>query len=140
MILLETNVVSEAMRRVPERAVIEWIDAQPLETLWLSVITVAELRAGLALLPPGRRRDGLHESIERNLLPSFAGRILPFGLECTDAYARLLAQARAAGIALGMADAFVAASAVASGFAVATRDTTPFLAAGLEVINPWTAA
>ncbi len=77
MILLDTNVVTEPFRRAPEARVIEWIDAQPLETLYLSAITVAELRAGVALLPAGRRRAGLHDSLERRVLPLFVGRVLP---------------------------------------------------------------
>jgi len=83
MILLDTNVVSEPLRPSPEIRVIEWIDAQPLETLYLSVITVAELRAGVALLPAGKRRTSLHEYLEKQVLPTFAGRVLPFDLACT---------------------------------------------------------
>lgn len=65
MILLDTNVVSEPLRPTPEAHVIEWIDAQPLETLFLSAVTVAELRAGVALLPSGKRRTGLQENLEK---------------------------------------------------------------------------
>ena len=80
MILLDTNLVSEPLRSSPAVRVIAWIDAQPLETLFLSAITVAELRAGVALLPEGKRRAGLHNSLETRLLPLFAGRVLPFDL------------------------------------------------------------
>jgi len=97
MILLDTNVVSEPLRPAPEASVIEWIDAQPLETLYLSAMTVAELRAGVALLPVGKRRDRLHEDLERRVLPSFVGRVLPFDLACTSAYAKLLVAVRKAG-------------------------------------------
>lgn len=137
MILLDTNVVSEPLRRAPEARVIEWIDAQPLETVYLSAITVAELRAGVALLPAGKRRAGLHDNLEKRVLPLFVGRVLPFDMACTNAYADLMAKTRAAGLAVGTADGYIAASAAANGFAVATRDTRPFQAAGLEVINPW---
>ncbi len=137
MILLDTNVVSEPLRRAPKTRVIEWIDAQPLETLYLSAITVAELRAGVALLPAGKRRAGLHEALEKRVLPLFVGRVLPFDIACTNAYAELMAKARAAGRAVGTADGYIAASAAANGFAVATRDTSPFQALGLSVINPW---
>ena len=137
MILLNTNVVSEPLRPAPEARVIEWLDAQPLETLYLSAMTVAELRAGVALLPAGRRRDRLHEYLETGVLPSFAGRVLPFDLACTNAYAQVLATARRAGSAIGTADALIAAVASVNGFTVATRDTSPFQAAGLTVINPW---
>lgn len=139
MILLDTNVVSEPLRHAPEGRVIAWIDAQPMETLFLSVITVAELRAGVAQLPAGRRRDGLHDSLEKQVLPLFAGRVLPFDLACTQAYAVLMAKARTAGLAIATADGYIAAIAAANGFAIATRDIGPFHAAGVAVINPWQA-
>lgn len=137
MILLDTNVVSEPLRHAPDARVIEWIDAQPLETLYLSAMTVAELRAGVALLPAGKRRAALHENFEKRVLPMFVGRVLPFNLACTSAYAELLATARKSGSGIETADACIAAVAVANGFTVATRDLSPFQAAGLTVINPW---
>lgn len=137
MILLDTNVVSEPLRPQPDSRVVAWIDAQPLETLFLSAITVAELRAGVALLPAGKRRTGLQESLETRVLRLFAGRVLPFDLGCTQAYAELMAKARASGLAIGSADGYIAAIAAAHGFAVATRDGGPFEAAGVTVINPW---
>jgi toxin FitB len=137
VILLDTNVVSEPLRAAPDARVIEWIDAQPLETLFLSAITVAELRAGVALLPAGKRRTGLNESLEKQVLPLFAGRVLAFDLACTQAYAKLMSAARAAGLAIASADGYIAAIAAANGFAVATRDTNPFKAADVAVIDPW---
>ena len=137
MILLDTKVVSEPLRHAPSARVIEWIDAQPLETLYLSAITVAELRTGVALLPAGKRRASLHDDLEKRVLPLFVGRVLPFDMACTNAYAELMAKARAAGLAVGTADGYLAASAAANGFTVATRDTRPFQAVGLEVIDPW---
>ena len=141
MILLNTNVVSEPLRPAPDARVIEWIDGQPVETIFLSAITVAELRAGVALLPAGKRRSGLQQSLEKRVLPLFAGRVLPFDLACTKAYAELMAKARAAGFAIATADGYIAAIAVAvaNGLAVATRDAGPFRAAGAAVINPWQA-
>lgn len=137
MILLDTNVVSEPLRYAPDVRVIDWIDAQPLETLFLSAITVAELRAGVALLPAGKRRSGLRDSLEKRVLPLFAGRVLAFELSCTQAYAALMAKARTAGRAIAVADGYTAAIAAANGFAVATRDAGPFRAVGVSVINPW---
>ena len=137
MILLDTNVVSEPLRRAPDARVTEWIDAQALETLFLSAITVAELRAGLALLPSGKRQIGLQESLETRVLPLFSGRVLPFDLGCTQAYADLMAMARSSGLAISSADGYIAAIAATNGLTVATRDTAPFNAAGVAVINPW---
>ncbi|MGC4397508.1 type II toxin-antitoxin system VapC family toxin [Hydrogenophaga sp. T2] len=139
MILLDTNVVSEPLRQTPDAGVVAWIDAQPLETLFLAAITVAELRAGVAFLPAGKRRTGLRDNLETRVLPLFAGRILPFDLACTQAYADLMTKARSSGLAIASADGYIAAIAAANGFAVATRDTSPFRAAGVSVIDPWQA-
>jgi predicted nucleic acid-binding protein len=137
MILLDTNVVSEALRPAPDARVIAWIDAQALETLYLSSMVVAELRSGVSLLPAGKRRNSLHERLEKRVLPAFAGRVLAFDMACTSAYAELLATARKAGSGIETADACTAAVAFVNGLAVATRDVSPFKAAGLTVINPW---
>ncbi len=129
--------VSEPLRPAPDNRVVAWIDAQALETLFLSAITVAELRAVVALLPAGKRRAGLQESLETPVLPLFAGRVLPFDLGCTQAYAELMAKAPASGPTIASADGYIAAIAAANGLAVATRDTGPFEAVGAAVINPW---
>jgi predicted nucleic acid-binding protein len=140
MILVDTNVISEPLRKAPEVHVVEWIDAQPLETLFLSAITVAELRFGVASLPAGKRRNGLHESLETRVLPLFAGRVLAFELASTHNYAQLMTKARTRGFSIATADGYIAATAAANGMAVATRDTAAFEAAGVPVINPWHAA
>jgi predicted nucleic acid-binding protein len=137
MILVDTNVISEPLRKTPDAVVIEWIDAQALETLYLSAITVAELRFGVASLPAGKRRDRLHESMENRVLPLFTGRVLAFDLPASQAYAQLMSRARAAGLAIGAADGYIAATAAANRMAVATRDAAAFEAAGIPVIDPW---
>ena len=138
MILLDTNVVSEPLKASNDPNVLAWIDAQMVETLYLSTISLAELRFGIAALPEGKRRDTLHTRFEQQVLPLFAGRILPFDENASQAYAMLRARARAAGQAIAPTDGYIAAIAAAHGFSVATRDTSPFEAAGLAVINPWT--
>ncbi len=80
MILLDTNVISEQFRAVPSETVIGWLSRQPLETLYLASMTVAELRAGVALMPVGKRRTVLSDSIEQQVLPVFVGRVLPFDM------------------------------------------------------------
>ena len=137
MILIDTNVVSEPWKPKPDARVVAWLDAQAVETLYLSVITVAELRFGIAAMPAGKRRTSLGDRMERTLLPLFSARILPFDLPATKAYAELMMRARSAGKAIGRADGYIAAIAAANGLTIATRDTTPFEATGLEVINPW---
>lgn len=137
MIILDTNVMSEPLRQTPENRVIEWINEQVLETLYLSAITVAELRFGMASLPTGKRRDKLQASLEKRVLPLFAGRVLPFDMLASQAYGELMAKARAAGSAIGTADGYIAATAAANNMMVATRDVSPFEAAGVGIINPW---
>ncbi|RDJ04519.1 type II toxin-antitoxin system VapC family toxin [Rhizobium grahamii] len=139
MIVIDTNVVSELWKAEPDRNVMAWIDAQMIETLYLSAITVAELRFGLAAMPAGKRRTIYLNRLEGEVLPALAGRILPFDLDASRTYADLMAQAKRAGKAISNADGYIAATALARGFMVATRDTSPFAAAGLDVINPWEA-
>lgn len=137
MILLDTNVVSEPLRPRPNSQVVAWLDAQALETLYLSAITVAELRFGVASLPLGQRRNRLRDNLETKILPLFASRVLAFDLGATQAYAERLAKARAVGLAISPADGYIAATAAAYSMSIASRDTAPFVAAGVAVINPW---
>jgi toxin FitB len=137
MILLDTNVVSEPLRRSGDPAVIAWIDAQNFETLYLAAISLAELRFGVAAMASGRRKDTLDRNLERRIVPLFAGRILPFDTAASQTYAEIMARARSEGKAIGKADGYIAATAAANGLIVATRDTSPFEAARVTVINPW---
>ena len=137
MIMLDTNVISESLRPTPESNVLDWIDTQAIETLYLSAITVAELRFGAALLPTGKRKAKLQNSLENKLLPLFADRVLPFDIAVTEAYAEVMSQARIAGKAISTADGYIAATAAANNMIIASRDTSPFIAAGLDVVNPW---
>ncbi|NNH74080.1 type II toxin-antitoxin system VapC family toxin [Nocardia uniformis] len=137
MIILDTNVISESTNKAPDARVMEWLDAQTVETLFLSAVTVGELRYGIAAMPAGRRHDEYVEWLENCTLPVFSGRILPYDLAATAEYVRLMSTARAAGLAIGTADGMIAATAAATGFTVATRDTSPFEAAGVATIDPW---
>ena len=139
MILLDTNVISEAMKPAPERAVRDWLDAQTAETLFLSSVTIAELSFGIAALSKGRRKDNLTAALE-GLLALFAARILPFDTAAAQRYGELAAKARIAGRGFPTPDGYIAAIAATQGFVVATRDASAFAAAGLKVINPWNAA
>ena len=138
MIVLDTNVVSEAMKPQPHPAVQAWLDQQVAQTLYLSSITLAELWFGIGALPAGRRKDALAQTLE-GLLPLFEGRILAFDTDAARHYAQRAVRARAAGHGLPTPDGYIAAVAVARGFSVATRDEAPFQAAGVAVINPWAA-
>jgi len=139
MILLDTNVISEAMKPAPERAVRDWLDAQTAETLFLSSVTIAELSFGIAALPKGRRKDNLTAALE-GLLALFAARVLPFDTAAAQRYGELAAKARIAGRGFPTPDGYIAAIAATQGFVVASRDASAFAASGLKVINPWNAA
>ena len=139
MILIDTNVISELWKAEPNPGVLAWVDAQTVETLYLSAITVAELRFGLATMSEGKRRTIYQERLESEVLPTFTGRVLPFNLDASQAYADLMARAKVEGKAIGKADGYIAATASACGLMVATRDISPFEAAGLKVVNPWQA-
>ena len=139
MILLDTNVVSEAVKPQSHPAVRAWLDAQVAETLFVSSITAAELLFGVGALPDGRRKNMLAARID-DVLDEFAGRILSFDTHAARRYAELAVSARTAGKGFPMADGYIAAIAAAHRFAVASRDTTAFSAAGLSVIDPWTVA
>jgi len=136
MILLDTNVVSEAIKPDSHPPVRAWLDAQVAETLFLPSVTVAELLFGIGALPEGRRKTLLAARID-GLLDAFAGRILPFDTSAAQTYADLAVRARAAGKGFPTPDGYIAAIAAAQGFAVASRDTSAFHAAGLKVIDPW---
>ena len=138
MIVLDTNVVSEAMQAQPTPAVRAWLDAQVAETLYLSSITLAEMLFGIGTLPVGRRKDAMTKTLD-GLLDLFADRVLAFDADAVRSYAELAVAARAAGKGFSLADGYIAAIARARGFIVATRDVAPFQALGITVINPWEA-
>ena len=137
MILLDTNVISEPLKASGDPKVVAWINAQNIETLYLSTIGLAELRFGIAVLPEGKRKDVLHSSLEQCVLPLFEGRILSFDISASQAYATLRSRARAADQAIASAGGYIAAIAMTHGLSIATRDTQPFISAGLTVINPF---
>ena len=137
MIVLDTNVVAAPMKANFTPAVCAWLDRQVAETLYLTAVSLSELLLGIALLPSGRRRDGLDAALTDLMERLFGGRILPFDEAAAARYATLVAKARAAGRAISVADGQIAAIAAVHGFSVATRDTAPFLAAGVPVLDPW---
>ena len=137
MILLDTNVVSEAMRPKPDRKVLEWLDAQAAQTLYLSTVSLAELLLGIESLPAGKRRRALAAALAQQVVALFAERIVPFDLAAAQSYPEIVLRARRSGHAIAVADAQIAAIAASRQFSVATRDEAPFRAAGVEVLNPW---
>ena len=136
MIVLDTNIVSEAMKPEPHPTVRAWLNRQAAETLYLSSISLAELLFGIAALPSGKRKDMLAQTLD-GLLGLFRDRILPFDVDAARRYADLAVLAKADGRGFPTPDGYIAAIAASRGFMVASRDTAPYAAARVAVINPW---
>ena len=138
MIVLDTNVVSEAMRPEPHPDVRAWLNDQAAEKLYLSSVTLAELLFGIASLPAGKRKDMLAQTLD-GLMGLFRDRVLPFDTDAARRYAELAVAAKTGGRGFPTPDGYIAAIAASRGFIVASRDKYPYEAAGVSVINPWEA-
>jgi predicted nucleic acid-binding protein len=138
MILLDTNVVSEPMRQKPDPNVLAWLDAQAAESLYLTAVSLAELLLGIESLPAGRRRKVLASALDKQIVALFGERIVPFDVGAAQSFGKIVTTARRRGHLISVPDAQIAAIAATRRFSVATRDETPFRAAGIAVINPWT--
>ena len=136
MIVLDTNVVSEAMKPEPHPRVRAWLNDQAAETLYLSSVTLAELLFGIAALPVGKRKDMLAQALD-GLMGLFRDRVLPFDIDAARCYAELAVTAKIGGRGFPTPDGYIATIAASRGFIVASRDTAPYEAAGVSVINPW---
>lgn len=134
--LLDTNVLSELRRRVPDPAVVAWVEARPASTFFVSVLTLGEIRKGIESLADERRRLGLLDWLEADVPAFFAGRILAIDLPISDRWGRLLAQA---GRPIPAIDSLLAATALQHGLRLVTRNVRDFAFPGLEIINPWQA-
>jgi len=137
MIILDTNVLSEILRPAPEQRVIDWLAAQDGATIHLTAITEAELRHGVAILPAGKRRDGLATMIDQIVREDFAGRVLSFDSPAAEAFAVIGAARRAMGRPIMHADCQIAAIARVHSASIATRNTPDFADCGIDLINPW---
>lgn len=138
MIVLDTNVISEIQKPNPDQWVMAWIDAQEPSNLYLTSITAEELLIGAFILPTGDRKTRLVSSIQAILEEDFAGRLLPYDGNAALIYAKRVSVARSRGIAIGHGDGQIGAIVLSQkGARIATRDTGPFEAMGVEVIDPW---
>jgi predicted nucleic acid-binding protein len=137
MIVLDTNVVSETMRPAPDEKVVAWLNRQVIKTLYLTAVSLAELRFGIARLDEGRGKADLTFRLNLMLERVFEGRILPFTAASALAFAEHMAAARRNGRGVSFQDGMIAAIVAERRFAIATRDTGPFEAMGVSVTNPW---
>ncbi len=140
MILLDTNVVSELMRGNADARVLAWVRRQADEQLATSVVTVAEIGAGLSLLPAGARRRDLFARWQRLLAEGFGARILPVDSAAAEAYGEIYAARQRAGRPTDGFDLLIAAIARHRGLTVATRNVKDFDGCGVDLVNPWSAA
>jgi predicted nucleic acid-binding protein len=138
MIILDTNVVSEALRIRRDATVVAWLDKQAAETLYLTSISLSELLIGVEILPEVHRKAGLKAGLGELIDQLFGERILSFDRSAAITYSALVGKARGGGKSVSMADGQIGAIASVHGFTVATRDASPFQALGVPVINPWT--
>ena len=137
MIVLDTNIVSELLRPVPEPRVEAWLAAQTGADIYLTTITEAELRYGVAIMPGGKRRDALETALDGMLREDFAARILPFDRAAAGAYARIAAGRRGIGRPISPFDCQIAAICQVRQMALATRNARDFEACGIVLIDPW---
>ena len=139
MIVLGTNVISEAMRADPDPEVLAWLDRQPPSSLYPTAVSEAEIRAGIAILDSGRHKRGLPAAADRAFYLLFSGRVLPFDSRAALTYADIAAGRRAAGRPISLADCQIVAITRSRRASVATRDMRGFAHCGIEVIDPWSA-
>ena len=138
MILLDTNVLSEALKPLPSPIVLRWLAAQEPSSVFTTSVTQAEVLYGIETLPPGKRRTRLLAAVEKMFAEEFEGRILPFDEDSARAFAGIVAARDAAGRPISQFDAMIAAIARSHRAAVATRNTADFQHCGIDLINPWT--
>ena len=139
MIVLDTNVLSEAVRPTPQQRVLDWLAAQQAATLFTTTISEAELLYGIASLPGGRRRSALEETMRRMLSEDFPGRVLTFDRPAAREFAVIASARRSKGRPISAFDAQIASIARAHGAAVATRNVSDFEGCGVDIIDPWKA-
>ena len=137
MIILDTNVLSALMHKVPDAPVVAWLDRNPAESIWISSITLFEVRFGLALLPDGKRRVALASAFARLLEEDLENRVLDFDTGAAIAAAELAAQRQRAGRPVDIRDTQIAGIALARHATLATRNTQHFEDLTVNVIDPW---
>jgi predicted nucleic acid-binding protein len=137
VIVLDTNVLSALMRTNPETVVVEWLDRQPADSVWITSITVFEARFGLALLPKGRRRNGLERAFDRVLTEDLSNRVLALDEMAAVTAAQLAAERQRWGRTVDLRDTLIAGIAQARRATIATRNARHFEGLDVPVVDPW---
>ena len=137
MILLDTNVVSEAMRASPAENVLAWLNRQDAAQLFTSAVTIGEIAYGLRIMPFGKRRSDLGQRFERFIALAFDGRVLAYDEAAARAYGELMGERKAIGRPMSVPDGQIAAIARSGGLTVATRDVSDFERCGVELVDPF---
>ncbi len=137
VIIIDTNVISEAMKPAPCQLVIDWLNKQETAALYLTAVTIGEVSYGLCTLPQSKRRRRLQDVFERLIVEAFANRVLVFDEAAARVYGQLMAQRREQGRPLSLPDGQIASIARIRGFAVATRNVHDFEDCAIEIINPF---
>jgi toxin FitB len=137
VIVLDTNVISELTRPVPEPGVVSWLDSLPAGEVGTTAVTAAELLYGVTRMPDGRRKTELTAAVRGLLGEDFRGRILPFDEHCATRYADIVCGRETLGRPIGVADAQIAAICRTAEATLATRNTDDFSGTGIDLINPW---
>lgn len=137
MIVLDTNVLSALMRTTPDAVVVEWLDRQPADSVWITSITVFEARFGLALLPKAKRRSSLEQTFDRMLTDDLSSRVLTLDEAAAATVAQLAAERQRAGRIVDLRDTLIAGIAQARRATIATRNTRRFDGLDVPVVNPW---
>jgi len=139
MIVLDTNVLSEALRPAPQPSVLHWLATQPRASLFTTTVTRGEVLYGIRVLSDGKRRRGLWDAAKKIFSEDFASQVLSFDSDAADMYAEIAASRRLAGKPISQFDAMIVAIARSRGASLATRNVKDFEDCGVDVVNPWTA-
>jgi len=137
MIVLDTNVLSETLKPLPNAAVVAWMAAQPRSTLFTTTVVEAEILYGVAVLADGARKTQLQAALKAIFTEDLSGQVIPFDRDCAEAYAGIAANRKNSGQSISQFDAMIAAATASRGATLATRNLRDFADCGIRLINPW---
>ena len=137
MIVLDTNVLSETLKPLPNAAVVAWMTTQPRSTLFTTTVVEAEILYGVAVLADGARKTQLQAALKAIFTEDLSGQVIPFDRDCAEAYAAIAAKRKNLGQPISQFDAMIADATASRGATLATRNLRDFADCGIRLINPW---